>query len=270
MEKKFLFLDFDGTLVRTKLRETFPKGLWDMEIDLKMIEKVSDFIIENKVKAFSIVSNQGGVELGYSSYEGMMAKINYVSLCISEMVEKKKNAKGVVMEDPYNFNIICPSNDKNNKNRKPNPGMLEEAWSMINFNYDTELEHSTNKYKPLMLMVGDASGYPGQFSNSDKKCAENFGIDYMDVVDFIGEDIQIDIYFKEGESEFQDVKLEKDFIEIGPNPYNVNRIFTISIDREVKSSFSPNEREIFKVGYNIFQKAKGDRIIFEHSKINKI
>lgn len=93
MEKKFLFLDFDGTLVRTKSRETFPKGLWDMEIDLKMIEKVSDFIIENKVKAFSIVSNQGGVELGYSSYEGMMAKINYVSLCISEMVEKRRMQK---------------------------------------------------------------------------------------------------------------------------------------------------------------------------------
>lgn len=32
---------------------------------------------------------------------------------------------------------------------------------------------------------GDASGKEGQFSDSDKKCAENFGIDYMDVNDFI-------------------------------------------------------------------------------------
>ena len=35
------------------------------------------------------------------------------------------------------------------------------------------------------LMIGDASGKHGQFSDSDKKCAENFGIDYMDVEDFL-------------------------------------------------------------------------------------
>lgn len=32
-------------------------------------------------------------------------------------------------------------------------------------------------------MIGDASGKPGDFS--DKKCAENFGIDYIDVRDFL-------------------------------------------------------------------------------------
>ena len=36
-------------------------------------------------------------------------------------------------------------------------------------------------------MIGDASGKEGQFSDSDKKTAENFGIDYMDVEDFINE-----------------------------------------------------------------------------------
>lgn len=35
------------------------------------------------------------------------------------------------------------------------------------------------------LMIGDASGKEGQFSDSDKKTAENFGIDYLDVEDFI-------------------------------------------------------------------------------------
>ena len=34
-------------------------------------------------------------------------------------------------------------------------------------------------------MIGDASGKEGQFSDSDKKTAENFGIDYMDVEDFV-------------------------------------------------------------------------------------
>ena len=34
-------------------------------------------------------------------------------------------------------------------------------------------------------MIGDASGKEGQFSDSDKKTAENFGIDYLDVEDFV-------------------------------------------------------------------------------------
>lgn len=33
--------------------------------------------------------------------------------------------------------------------------------------------------------LGDASGKEGQFSDSDKKTAENFGCEYMDVDDFV-------------------------------------------------------------------------------------
>ena len=33
-------------------------------------------------------------------------------------------------------------------------------------------------------MIGDASGKEGQFSDSDKLTALNFGIDYMDADDF--------------------------------------------------------------------------------------
>lgn len=41
--------------------------------------------------------------------------------------------------------------------------------------------------KGEILMIGDASGKEGQFSDSDKKTAENFGIDYLDVEDFVKE-----------------------------------------------------------------------------------
>lgn len=34
-------------------------------------------------------------------------------------------------------------------------------------------------------MIGDVSGKPGDFSNSDKRCAKNFGIDYVNVRDFL-------------------------------------------------------------------------------------
>lgn len=39
--------------------------------------------------------------------------------------------------------------------------------------------------KENMCMIGDASGKEGQFSDSDKQTAINFGIDYYDIDDFI-------------------------------------------------------------------------------------
>ena len=43
------------------------------------------------------------------------------------------------------------------------------------------------------LMAGGASGLPGQFSDSDKVCAENAGIDYMDVTRFVGKDLDLNL-----------------------------------------------------------------------------
>ena len=76
------------------------------------------------------------------------------------------------------YSSYCTSNDKNNKNRKPNVGMLNhltEKFVGDDFDY----------IKTVSLMIGDASGLEGQFSDSDKKTAENFGIDYLDVEDFV-------------------------------------------------------------------------------------
>ena len=56
--------------------------------------------------------------------------------------------------------------------------MLEELL-------DDYVGHYFDFNKQVMLMIGDASGKKWQFSDSDKKTAENFGIDYMDVEDFI-------------------------------------------------------------------------------------
>ena len=65
----------------------------------------------------------------------------------------------------------------------------------LNFPTDgiTVYERLFNNYKSWnaglsekdCLMIGDASGLEGQFSDSDKKTAENFGIDYMDVSEFV-------------------------------------------------------------------------------------
>lgn len=74
--------------------------------------------------------------------------------------------------------MYCETNDKSDHYRKPNTGMLEtltEKYVGDDFDY----------IKSKSLMIGDASGKEGQFSDSDKKTAENFGIDYMDVDDFL-------------------------------------------------------------------------------------
>ena len=74
--------------------------------------------------------------------------------------------------------MYCEINDETNLYRKPNTRMLE---NLLEIYIGDDLDYIKQK----SLMIGDASGKEGQFSESDKKTAENFGIDYMDVEDFI-------------------------------------------------------------------------------------
>ena len=79
--------------------------------------------------------------------------------------------------------MYCETNDKSDTYRKPNTGMLHsllEKYIGDDFDY----------IKQKSLMIGDASGKNGQFSDSDKKTAENFGIAYMDVNDFVNTDLE--------------------------------------------------------------------------------
>ena len=76
------------------------------------------------------------------------------------------------------YAMYCNTNNKSDPYRKPNTKMLEMLL-------DDYVDYDFDYVKPDSLMIGDASGKAGQFSDSDKKTAENFGIDYMDVNDFI-------------------------------------------------------------------------------------
>ena len=74
--------------------------------------------------------------------------------------------------------MYCTTNDKSDPYRKPNVGMLNHLT-------ERRVGDDFDYIKSVSLMIGDASGKEGQFSDSDKKTAENFGIDYMDVEDFV-------------------------------------------------------------------------------------
>lgn len=56
--------------------------------------------------------------------------------------------------------------------------MMEEIGKQI-------IIYENRRTNNSIMMIGDASGKEGQFSDSDKKTAENFGCEYMDVDDFV-------------------------------------------------------------------------------------
>lgn len=163
---KVLFCDLDGTLIETLSGETFPKGIWDMKIKFDVLDAIKrlapDYVF--------IVSNQGGIEKGHVDKRNFEFKMEYLIRSMKEY--------GISSFIEYNY---CPFNDKSNEYRKPNIGMLSSLCE----------RHIAGK-QPIpqvanmdCLMIGDASGLEGQWSDTDKKTAENFGCDYMDVNEFV-------------------------------------------------------------------------------------
>ena len=157
-----IFSDLDGTLIKTISGETFPKGIWDMQIRFEVLDKIKEI----KPKYLLIVSNQGGIESGFVDADGFRAKLEYITRAIREYC------------DCECYGMYCTTNDKTDLYRKPNVRMLVDLL-------ETYVGDDFDCIKQKSLMIGDASGKEGQFSDSDKKTAENFGIDYMDVEDFV-------------------------------------------------------------------------------------
>lgn len=161
---KILFADLDGTLITTASGKTFPEGIWDMKLRFDVL----DVIKKLSPEFVCIVTNQGGIARGYGTGQLFDIKVLYIQACIQEYC-------GVTARYAY-----CSSMSKQDPRRKPNPGMLEELLS-------GPITGQSLAEKEECLMIGDASGKSGQWSDTDKRTAENFGIDYLDVEDFVKE-----------------------------------------------------------------------------------
>ncbi len=171
-EKKILFADLDGTLITTASGKTYAEDCTDFRIRKDVLDKIKTM---EGLRYLAVVTNQGGVPQ-YISQHDVEVKIKAVVEFLLSYYSKnpfhpEKEDDLLRISAEY-----CASMKKDHPLRKPNTGML------ANF-----LKYSgcQNADKSVMLMIGDASGKPGQFSDSDKKCAENFGIDYLDVEDFL-------------------------------------------------------------------------------------
>lgn len=173
--KKILFADLDGTLIKTASGKTFAEDVTDFRIRKDVLDKIKCM---DELSYLVIVTNQGGIPQ-YVSKKDFEAKLWGISQFIQAYLRKTS----AFVQDESDVEVhctYCSSMDKEHPCRKPNPGMLQNFM-------DGELRFAAKwlKDKANMLMIGDASGKEGQFSDSDKKCAENFGIDYMDVEDFL-------------------------------------------------------------------------------------
>lgn len=171
-EKKILFADLDGTLIQTASGKTFAEDCTDFRIRKDVLDKIRRM---DGLSFIQIVTNQGGIPQ-FIKKRDFEAKIWGIAQFIRAYVNED-----IFFEDRVEVGFsYCDSMEKDNPHRKPNTGMLD---SFIDENL--RFANKSLKDKANMLMIGDASGKDGQFSDSDKKCAENFGIDYLDVEDFL-------------------------------------------------------------------------------------
>ena len=163
--KKVLFIDLDSTLIKTISGKTFPEDITDFRIQLPVLNKIVEKF--PKLNYLFIVTNQGGLKSDFAKYDFRAKLYAIEDICCEYLNNRFGNTVG--SDSKY-----CDTMDKTDPYRKPNTGMLEvlfERWEIPS--------------KEVCIMIGDASGKPGDFSDSDKKCAENFGIDYIDVRDFL-------------------------------------------------------------------------------------
>ena len=163
--KKVLFIDLDSTLIKTISGKTFPEDITDFRIQLPVLDKIVEKF--PNLKRFFIVTNQGGLKNTIAEWDFKAKLYSIEYLCNTYLDNRIPNYS-------CSDSMYCPSMDKTNPYRKPNTAMLESLYEQW------EVES-----KDECIMRGDASGKPGDFSDSDKKCAENFGIDYIDVRDFL-------------------------------------------------------------------------------------
>lgn len=155
---KIIFTDLDDTLISANKPNTFPKGIWDMVFKFDVLEEIKKLNPEY----FFICTNQGGIPK-YLNKDHFEDKLNYVISCLKEYLNCTVDG------------IYCYTTDKDDPYRKPNVGMAEHCLQVYNLKKGEDFEILD------CLMIGDADGTEGTFSDSDKKFAENLfgGIDFI-------------------------------------------------------------------------------------------
>lgn len=160
IKKKVLFIDLDDTIITTISGNTFPTDVTDFKIRKEVLDKIVDAF--PTLYYVEIVSNQGGIPQ-FVDEQDFIGKIKAIESFMQKYL-RNHTGRNIFVNSMY-----CPSHAEIEM-RKPNTGMLESysSWK-----------------KSELIMIGDTSGKEGDFSDPDKQCAENFGIEYIDIEDFL-------------------------------------------------------------------------------------
>lgn len=161
---RILFADLDDTIITTKSGKKFANGIYDWKFKDGILEAIKAY----NPSAVFIVTNQGGLKSAMA-VDLFNYKIRTILIYLTNYLVRYKDKKKI----PYTDYKFCATTDENDYDRKPNPGMINHFIELYKLDRDN------------CLMIGDASGKEGDFSDSDKKAAENAEIKYMDVEEFI-------------------------------------------------------------------------------------
>ncbi|XP_071956123.1 uncharacterized protein [Antedon mediterranea] len=142
--------DLDGTIIKTKSGKPYPQNEHDWVFTSPNVKSIIQDNLYHNINNV-IMSNQNGIESGAQDKDEWMAK-----------VEKITSDLDVPM-------FVLAATTKN-KYRKPDTGM----WDY----YSCTLNQFKTIDKENAVYVGDAAGRPDDFSDSDKKFAENVGIQF--------------------------------------------------------------------------------------------
>ena len=96
-EYDVIFSDLDGTLIKTISGETFPKGIWDMQIRFEVLDKIKEI----KPKCLLIVTNQGGIEKGFVNRRNFEFKMEYLCRSIKEYLDIPVEYSYCEKNDPH-------------------------------------------------------------------------------------------------------------------------------------------------------------------------
>lgn len=171
LRRTIVFADLDGTLIKTKSGNVFPKDVNDWVLREDVIDKIAE--VFDPTYLF-IVSNQGGIPRGFVKEKEFKKKLETICNMISSRLMI------------HVYGEYSATEDKEDPNRKPNTGMLKKCLATYAEKTGKQLIGNCN-----MIMIGDASGFPGQFSDSDLKTAENFMIDYIDADELLKININV-------------------------------------------------------------------------------
>lgn len=165
-KKRIVIVDLDGTLIRTATGEAFPKGVWDMTLDLDVMMKIGRM----RPTAVFIVSNQGGIEKGFVNHRLFEQKFMYIIASLQDIC-----GQHVFVAGRY-----CPTTKEDDPMRKPNTGMVKAMLT----EFEKMLNHKFSN--PDCVVIGDM--------DSDRKMAEKLGMEYLDVEEFRNAEIDEPLY----------------------------------------------------------------------------